>query len=79
MSKFCKWNDEFGTGGTLKCTCDECKQEVNYTFKKYPDYKGSQEKLKKKGWFPRKLGDKWYDFCSDKCFDTFRNEPKKPD
>lgn len=74
MSKYCKWNEEFGTGGKLECKCDNCGKQIDYKFKKHPDYKGSQEKLKKVGWFSRKLGDSWYDFCCDECFEEFKNK-----
>jgi hypothetical protein len=68
------WNPEFGTGGILHCKCDLCEKKVDFKFKAKPDYKGSQAKLKDKGWLARKLGDKWYDFCSDKCFEEFKGD-----
>lgn len=74
MSKNVEWNEEFGTGGTLVCTCDNCKKTVKYKFSKKPDYKATQGKLKEKGWVARKLGEDWYDFCSDDCFDAFREK-----
>lgn len=76
MSKSVEWNEEYGTGGILNCLCDACGKCVPIKFKKTPDrtvYKGSNEKLKAKGWVARKLGDTWYDFCSDECFDEFRD------
>ena len=73
MSKYCEWNEEFGTGGVLKCKCDYCGKQHNFKFKKHPDYKEAQTKLKNKGWFARKLDGEWYDFCSDECFEKFRH------
>jgi hypothetical protein len=74
MSKELTWNEEFGTGGKLDCMCDQCKKKVTYKFSKKPDYKGTQSKLKAKGWIARKLGVDWYDFCCEDCFDKFREE-----
>ena len=72
MSKHCNWNEEFGTGGVLECKCDHCGKTKKIKFKKHPDYRDAQSRLKKEGWLARKLGDDWYDFCSDECFDEFR-------
>jgi len=77
MSKYCKWNDEWGTGGTLECKCDQCKKQIDFKFKKSPDYKGSQEKLKKQDWFSRKINEVWYDFCSKDCYDKFIAEHER--
>lgn len=66
-----EWNEEFGTGGTVICICDNCKTEKKYKFKSHP-YREAMEKLKKTDWVSRKLGDDWYDFCSNECFDQFR-------
>lgn len=69
------WNEQFGTGGVLHCTCDYCGKAKDYKFSKKPDYRKVHETLKTKhNWLARKLGDNWYDFCSDKCFDKFRED-----
>jgi hypothetical protein len=69
MSKEVIWNEQFGTGGVLHCTCDGCGKAKDYKFKKKPNYKEVHERLKEKhGWFSRKIGDKWYDFCSNDCY-----------
>ena len=68
------WNPEFGAGGIMHCKCDLCGKQSSYKFKAKPDYKGVQAKLKEKGWLARKLGDKWYDFCSDECFEQFKGD-----
>ena len=74
MSKEVKWNEQFGTGGTLHCTCDVCGKAKDYKFSKKPDYRGAHERLKKQGWFCRKVVDTWYDFCSGDCFDKFYDD-----
>lgn len=74
MSKHCNWNPEFGTGGVLECKCDKCGKTKKFKFTKHPDYRDAHNRLKKIGWLARKLGDTWYDFCSDECFDKFRQE-----
>jgi hypothetical protein len=71
MSKTVNWNEEFGTGGTVTCICDNCGKSLEYKFSKNP-YKTGSEKMKKRGWFTRKVSDKWVDFCSDECFDKYR-------
>ncbi|MBR4889730.1 MAG: hypothetical protein IKU15_00240 [Clostridia bacterium] len=71
MAKNVEWNEEFGTGGKVEAICDCCGKSLKYKFDKQP-YKTASEKMKKRGWFSRKLGDDWYDFCSDECFDKFR-------
>lgn len=68
------WNEAFGTGGTLHCTCDNCGKAKDFKFKQKPDYRGAHEKLKAKGWFPKQLRGKWYDFCSDQCKEDFEEE-----
>lgn len=67
-----QWNSEFGTGGVLHCTCDNCGKAKDYKFKKKPDYKAVHERLKTKhGWFSKKILEKWYDFCCDDCYREF--------
>lgn len=75
MSKTVEWNPEFGTGGTLTCTCDNCGKSYKFKFKSKPDYKGCGQKLKEKyGWFPRKYEGQWYDLCSDECKDELEEK-----
>ena len=70
MSKVVEWNPEFGTGGILKCSCDNCKKTYGMKFKTKPSYKEASQKMKEKhGWFSKKIGENWYDLCSDKCRD----------
>lgn len=74
MSKSIEWNKEYGTGGVMTVKCDHCGKEVDFKFSKSPTrevYIGVNEKIKKKGWLIRKIGDDWYEFCSDECFDEF--------
>lgn len=70
--KTVEWNPEFGTGGVIHCTCDNCGKGKDYKFSKKPNFKAAHEKLLKLGWMARKLGDTWYNFCSDECFENFR-------
>lgn len=75
MSKSVIWNEQFGTGGVLHCVCDLCGKSKDYKFAKKPDYKGTHQKLKEKhGWFTRKIGETWYDFCGGECFDRFYDQ-----
>jgi hypothetical protein len=71
-----EWNEGFGMGGILHCECDLCGKNVDFKFGqgKKPPFKHAHEKLKEKGWLARKLGEKWYDFCSDKCFEQFKDD-----
>jgi hypothetical protein len=69
------WNEEFGTGGKLHCTCDNCGKAYDFKFKLKPDYRGAHEKLKTKhGWFSKKIGDNWYVFCYDDCYIEFEED-----
>lgn len=75
MSKVVEWNPEFGTGGTLVCTCDVCGKTYKFKFKDKPDYRGCGKKLNEKhGWFPKKYDGKWYDLCSDECKEKLEEE-----
>lgn len=68
------WNPEFGTGGILHCECDLCGKSVDFKFKAKPSYKRASSSLKEKGWVFRMVSGKWYDFCSEKCFEIFEGE-----
>lgn len=68
------WNSEFGTGGTIKATCDYCGKGHLFKFKSKPNYKSVQEKLKAQGWIARKIDDNWHDFCCQDCFNQFEDD-----
>lgn len=61
--------------GTIICSCNNCGREYEYDFDDgYPDYKDCQKELNERGWLSKKIGDTWYDFCCERCYQEFINK-----
>lgn len=56
-----------------ECICDECGYN---TMVDSTDYSDINKELREDNWIIKKIDDCWYEFCSQKCYETFREENK---
>ncbi len=71
MSKEVEWGLIHGEG-EIVCTCDQCNADYSYDFDDgYPDYRAAQDEIRSMGWVSLKVGNEWYDFCSQECKQKF--------
>ncbi|MEG2621435.1 MAG: hypothetical protein RSC06_00920 [Clostridia bacterium] len=77
MSKTVEWG-QIHNAGEIVCVCDgpRCCEKEDVEFDNGPSFNEAQQHIEFQGWFSRKIGDVWYDFCSKKCYEAFCKEHK---
>ena len=65
-----EWGPYYGEGD-IQCTCDNCGNQHLVECNGEPDFKMAQEEIRKEGWISTKVHGIWYDFCSEKCRNSF--------
>lgn len=73
MSKTVEWGIAHGEGEVV-CRCDApcCASEERVEFdNSSPSMRDAQNHIQSMGWFSRKLGASWYDFCCTTCYNKF--------
>ena len=73
MSKYVDWGLIHGEGDII-CNCDNCDCEEDYAFENGPDFKNCQQYLRDLGWISRNVNEEWYDFCSEECFNEWKEK-----
>ena len=72
MSKQVEWG-MIHNAGEIVCTCDgpRCGNTETVDFDCGPSFNEAQQQIEQQGWFSKKIGNAWYDFCSRKCYEAF--------
>ncbi len=71
--KYIEWSSTFGEG-EIVAQCDNCKNEAKERYEFYdndPDYGEYSKELRRNGWLSCKIHGSWFDFCCEKCRNTY--------
>ena len=65
MAKYVDYDFE-----NCECECDECGYSIIID---NTDYHDINEELRDDNWIIKKIGNRWYEFCSQDCYENFIN------